>query len=276
MTDLEKEVRLSITDLRGIENKIQTLSAQPNIGLNRNVCTSWIDKTQHATSLENTLACFSVREYAEKWLSNLSAYIKFHLCEPIETMTGYYDTTIPVSIARTLALDAYLAAHWGLYDRLSNVIGRVIGPETIRLNPLGKANPKIVETFFAEKQGIDVLGIRNILVSSYGEQVGFSYLLRNCFVHEGGMLNNVPILSGTILRDAFIMSQAVADSLNAEIVARYKIPNVTISKSGDLFAQLRCCHAIIDNMFVSLLRFMRGTLAVEVEAFSLVTGVTFP
>lgn len=269
MNDLEQEVRVSIKGLRDIENKIQFLSAQPNPVFNRDVCTAWLEKTRYATNLEHSLPCFSVRAYAEKWFSNLSAYINSHMYEPIETMTGYCDTAIPVSIARTLAIDAYLAAHWGLYDRLSNVIGRVIGPETIRLNPSGKANPKIVETFFAEKQGIDVLGIRNILVNSYGDQVGFSYLLRNCFVHEGGMISDLPILSGIILRDAFTISQAVADKLNAEIASRYKMPNVTIAKSGDLFEQLRYCHASMDNMFVSLLQFMCGTLVVEIQAFAM-------
>ena len=269
MCDLESVVRSSIEQVRGIKKLLEGIILNPNIVINIDNYNTWIEKTDLIGQLENTLPLFPIRDAACKELCEISLRIKFGEFNPATSTVSYGGIEVSVSVARILAMTTHLASYWSLYDCLINIIGRVLGCESIRKNPMGRRNPKLMETFLLdEKSGIDPLGLRDILLKSYCNYIGFSYLLRNCYVHEGGMVNCQPILSASIVDDAFSVDDDVAEKLNKEITARYKIPNVTIAKKGNLIKQLQDCHAKLDDMFISLLRFMTGTLAIEIEAFA--------
>lgn len=276
MCDLERVVRFSIQQIQGVGNSLKGLILNTNNVINSANYQTWIEKSNFVERLDNTLPLFPIRDIACKGLGNISLCIKSGAFNPATSTVDYGGVDVPVSVARMLAMTTYLASYWSLYDCLINIIGRVVGCESIRKNPMGKRNPKLVETFLLEeKSGIDPLGIRDILLKSYSNYIGFSYLLRNCYVHEGGMVNGTKILSSGITDEAFSVDDDVAEKLNQEIATRYKIPNVTIVKRGDLVKQLQDCHAKLDDMYISLLRFMTGTLLIEIEAFATNDGFKF-
>lgn len=272
MSDLEKEVQSTMTRLKNAENMLQTTSINLSNVINQDNYATWIEKTQYAKQLELTLPLFALRQHSEKGLMDLLLLCQSRERETVSSIVPYCGVSMPMASARELSIDSYLVAYWSVYDRLSNIIGRVVGNASIRRNPLGKLNPKLVETFLAEKNGIDVLGMRELIFKSYGYEIGFSYLIRNCYFHEGGMISDLPILSGLSFGDAFMLSDTVAEKLNNEISSRYKIPNVVIVKPDSLVRQLKDCHSKMDNLFVSLLRFMTGTLLVEIESFAAIDG----
>lgn len=268
MNNLEQEVRAAIKGLQDVARQVQHLAGRENIIIARESYSAWLEKTQQVKNLEDSLPCFAVRQAARNVLLGLASQVQLLDYQPLTSTARYCDIDVPIAVARVLAMDSYLASHWALYDRLSNAIGRVIGNKTIRGDQQGKSNPKLIETFLAKKNGIDVLGERDILVDSYGSQIGFSYLVRNCYVHEGGMIGTSPILSGETFGEAFSISEEVAKKLNEAIANRYQISNVAIVSPGDLVGQLEACHGALDTMFVSLLRFIVGTLRVEVTSFA--------
>lgn len=272
MSDLEKEVLSTITRLKAAENEIQKTSVNLCNVIDRDNYATWIEKTQYAKQFELTLPLFAVRQFSEKGLMDLLSLCKSRGREMVSAVVPYCGVSMPMSSARVLSIDSYLVAYWSVYDRLSNIIGRVVGNESIRKNPLGKSNPKLVETFLVEKNGIDVLGTKDLIFKSYGCEVGLSYLIRNCYVHDGGMIDDLPILSGLSFNDAFMISETVAEKLNDEITKRYKVPNAAIVQPGGLVEQLQGCHSKIENLFISLLRFMTGTLLVEIESFAAIDG----
>lgn len=272
MFDLKSAMRSVLKQQQSLAEELRRVSINLGNVIDNNVYETWLSKCGHIQSLEKIVPLSDIRDVAYQNLLNLKRSFDCYPNEPIGNMVPFGGTNISASIATTLAMNAYLSACWALFDCLSNIIGRVVGDESIRNNPQGRSNPKLIETFLAVKQGIDVLGSREILLKSYGQRIGFSYLLRNCYVHEGGMINGFPLLQGETMEAAFVITKEVAEKINDEIFSRYKIPNTTIVKDGDVIGQLYECHSQLDQMFVSLLRFMMGTLVIEVEAFAAQDG----
>ena len=272
MSDLKSAMCSILRQQQSLVEKLAQVSINLDNVIDKDVYATWFLKCGSIQSLEKIVPLSDIRDVAYQNLLNLRCSFDRFSSEPIGNTVPFGGANVTASIATTLAIDAYLSACWALYDCLSNIIGRVVGDENIRSNPQGRSNPKLVETFLAVKQGIDVLGSREILSKSYGQRIGFSYLLRNCYVHEGGMIGDSLILQGETMEDAFVITKDVAEKINDEISNRYKIPNTTIAKKGDIIDQLGECHAQLDQMFVSLLRFMMGTFVVEVEAFAAQDG----
>lgn len=283
MNTLEEEVNSAITRIWDIDRIVKNQMANSGNVISDGNYKTWTKKIELVEQLENVLPLFPVRDNAAKGLVYISSYVQREDYNPKTETITYGGTTVPIKVARMLAMNTYLSAYWSLYDCLTNIIGRVVGPDSIRTSHLGRMNPKLVGTFLSdetqkgkEKPRIEVLGLRGILRESYGNYIGFSYLLRNCYIHEGGMVDALPILSDEMSKECFVVQDSVAEKLNQEISDRYQIPNVTIVKPGDLGKQLRDCHSRLDKMFVSLLRFMTGTLAVEIESFAAIDGLKLP
>lgn len=263
MTKLKAEIASLQGALYRIEREVQRVRTNPNNAINDDIYKSWLETIRFATiGLQGTLPILAARDAAEKTLLGLAENLKSRDGGGLSSGVMWCGVHIPVPDARILAMDAYLAVCWALNDRLSNIIGRVIGNKKNRDN---QTSHKLVEAF----QRQDILGVSGILSNLYGEEIGFSYLLRNCYMHEGGMIDNTPILGGSTGCDAFEVTGPIAEKLNGEIGKR---PNATIAKQGNLIAQLQKCHERLDEMFVSLLRLMRGTLIVEIEAFADIDG----
>lgn len=283
MNNLEEEVRSVIMRIRDIDRSVKIQMVNPDNVISTLNYRAWAEKIELVERLENVLPLFPVRDNADKGLVDISLCVQREDYNPTTATITYGGVAVPIGIARLLAINTYLSAYWSLYDCLTNIIGRVLGPDSIRTSHLGRMNPKLVGTFLSdetqkgkEKPRLEVLGLRGILMESFGNYIGLSYLLRNCYIHEGGMVDALPILSDEMSNGCFVVQDSVAEKLNQEISNRYNISNVTIVKPGDLDKQLRDCHSILDKMFVSLLRFMMGTLAVEIESFAEIDGFKLP
>ncbi len=181
-------------------------------------------------------------------------------------------------IERTLAVTTYLTTTWSLYDKLSNVIGRLLSGDNALKNPLSKENPKLIGTFIGyqsqkndkqneNKKIIHTIGINNIVSDCFGEYICLSYSLRNCFVHEGGTIGKTPIFTGEQLDGVFDISESVAIELNNEIESLYSIKSPTIAKAGNLIELLDQCHYEINKCFIALLMFAIGAFRIQVGAF---------
>lgn len=179
-------------------------------------------------------------------------------------------------IELTLAVTTYLTITWSLYDKLSNVIGRLLGGDDALKNLLSKENPKLIGSFIGyqkndrqneNKKIISTIGINNIVSTCFGEKICLSYLLRNCFVHEGGVIEKEQIFTEKTDDNIFNIGETVARKLNEGIAQAYAIKNSTIAKSGNLISQLEQYHHEIDKCFVGLLKFTIGSFRIQVEEF---------
>lgn len=273
MSDLRTILDNTSQELTKVGRKVGICSARGNANvLPQDVYDVWRSYANFDIVLRQTISVLDCRDYAWKELKLLADTALAGLGKPIDDEVRFGGVQMPLSVARVLAIDSYLTSTWSVYDRLSNVLGRIIGNEGTRENPLGKSNPKLMEDFIGVKRSLDCFGLQTVLGKTYRQLIGFSYLMRNGFVHEGGDVDKVHILSGQTFGDAFKLDAATADQLNRAIENRYKMPNVTIIQQGDLCLQLQVCHQKLDNMFGSLLEFVIGSLMLEIEAFATVDG----
>ena len=184
---------------------------------------------------------------------------------------------MPIFAARLLSIDSYLASTWSIYDRLSNVLGRLMGDAKVVDNTIAAQNPKLVEDPIGQVKGCyQGFGTSELLSKLYGEPISSSYFLRNSFMHDGGMMGNVPILSGSSAAACFELSKENAEKMNGVVAKRlcgsefgsFKF------KGGDFIVQLKACHDDLDKMFVSLLEFVVGSFCAQVSLFCGKIGIS--
>lgn len=275
MGDLINAVKQSQADLSSVCSLVNSVNPDVAHAEWQKIKDIWSAKAELCADLKETEILFGCRGAAMRCLENLRDNMLKVGSEPLSVMVDFGAVKMPAYAARLLAIDSYLAITWSIYDRLSNVLGRLMGGcEIVRnLNPA--QNPKLVESFIAEKakgyyQGF---GVNELLLKLYDESIYASYFLRNSFVHDGGMMDNVPILTGTSAATCFVLSEEKAGTLNDRVAKRTGRQSSDIFKAVDLISQMKNCHNDLDEMFASLVEFVIGSFCTQVSSFGGKIGV---
>lgn len=230
----------------------------------------WFTKTKLHEDLGETVKLFECRASAMKCLEGLRDNTSKLGSKPMSETILYGTVNVSIFAARLLAIDSYLASTWSIYDRLSNVLGRLMGDAKIVENTSSALSPKLVEDIMGQVKGCyQGFGTNELLSKLYSESIYSSYFLRNSFMHDGGMIDNVPILSGSSAAACFELSKENAEKINNAVAKRFCGSGSGLFKftEGDFISQLKSCHDDLDKMFISLVEFVVGSFCTQVYLF---------
>ncbi len=233
----------------------------------------WLGRANLHEDLLKTQELLGCRAAAMKNLEDLRNIATTLGSSPLSDIIGFGAVQMPLYAARLLSVDCYLASTWSVYDRLANVAGRLMADVNAKdqnkkgSSPNPSRNPKLVEDLIDPKGCFQGFGINEILLSLYGEPIYASYFLRNSFMHDGGMMNNVPILSGSSAAACFCVSQENAEMLNNAVAKRFGIACSGVFKEGDIVSQLKALHEELDKMFAALIEFVVGSCYSQLSLF---------
>lgn len=184
--------------------------------------------------------------------------------------------------ARHLALTAYLTTTWSIYDRLTNVCGRIAGTDGLGQNP--KQNPKLCEDLLYDKQKLG-FSIGHHLRATYAWPIRISYGIRNWLVHEGYQNGSIPFFEGNNIHDGLTlhedavkylaeMSDFRDDGSGSPASCRLKESRNPwgSAKKKDLLVILPVYHAEIDDFFRAFLIWVVESFANQVLHFSSCDG----
>lgn len=265
MSDLASTVQQAQSILSEVYSSVKNAS----LGTDKlKVQNAWLTRAKLHEDLLETQKLFACRDDVMRVLEDLRDNAMRLGSASISTRIDFGTMQITLSSARLMFVDSYLALTWSIYDRLSNVLGRLMGEERVVENSNPAQNPKLVGDLIAQAKGsFQGFGINELLPKLYGEQIYASYFLRNSFIHDGGMMNNVPILTGSCAVACFELSKGNADKMNCVVKQRFGGLGSGIFKDRDLIAQLRVLHDDLDKMFASLTEFVVGSFGRQVSLF---------
>jgi len=206
--------------------------------------------------------------------------------------------------ARHLALISYTSVSWSIYDRLSNVCGRLAATEDVRQHY--KQNPRLVEDFLAkekerssppsaanfEKQknqhGRDEYGnqlfafsMQYHLRTAYDWPTRVAYTIRNWLVHDGTSMGDVRLFHSDQIEDGLrLHSKAVVHIENMCKIERDSNDDPTRcclrgsanpwkkENDKDLMEVLKLYHGEVDTMLAGLLKWSVDSFVGQFIAFS--------
>lgn len=272
---LKEVLQISVAVLGKLRQKMHTRSSSElSQIIQKDVYNTWDKRALLENELKDALfliECHDVQRASMEELKSVNECLTGN--EKIERLVNYGNGQHPLRIIRNLVVTTYLGSIWAVYDKLSNVVGRMLGGDDILKNQMLKENPKLTGNFISpnntsdKKKIITMMSVNSIVNQCFGEYVALSYLLRNCFIHEGGTIGKVQIFTGETVDTAFCIDEEVAKELNRGIEESYAIRNPTIARCGDLLEQLEACHKQIDKCFSGLLQFAVGSLKLQIDAF---------
>ncbi len=280
MSKLSEQINCVSEALSERKGKISSaLSNIANCELHKDCYTLWhkrIEKLSH--SLRSTEKLLRIRENALSIAKNLNRSEGL----PISTDTIHFvGIEMDYALARHLAISSYLTISWTIYDRLSNVCGRLVGTDSVAENEEARSNPKLCGHFFTNRSDkkkeklVHGFSLSKIL-PAYEWPVKVSYLTRNWLIHEGLELDGVPLFSGNNISDGFILHDQAIDRISKDLSNENIFPQGCCLKQGSNFPWydkniltiLEIYHSEVDTMFVSLLKWSVDSFIGQVEAFT--------
>lgn len=269
MSDLCSVVQQARSNLSAVGSMVHTVpSGLTNTTMGLNILGTWLQKVKQHEALAETVKLFECRASALKCMENLRDIASKFGSKPISETIVYGSVEMSIFAARLLSIDSYLAATWSIYDRLSNVLGRLMGDAKVVDNTVAAQNTKLVEDLIGQAKGCyQGFGTSELLSKWYGEPIYSSYFLRNTFMHDGGMMDNVPILSGSSAAACFELSKENAERINQAVAKQSCGLGSGLFEEGDFIGQLKKCHDDLDKMFIALSRFVVGSFCAQVSLF---------
>ena len=276
MADLKTAIETGVTRLQSTLTQL-TIASSARTAVPLDCYRLWQQRAELHVPLKATLELLPMRDHA-------CAVVKSVLDDEnaddrVTSSVRFCGQVMPFATARHLALAAFLTTTWSVYDRLSNVCGRLIGHEDIGNNLSPKSNPKLIEHFMRESKERSRqhgFSLACLLPPAYGWPASVSYVVRNWLVHEGLEAEGVVLFRGNTLAEPFELSDA----------AMKRIERIC---TGDGFTHSRCClsadpdhpwydrtiltvlekcHAEVDQLFCGLLAWSVSSFAGQVDAFS--------
>lgn len=269
MDNLQIQIEESVIKLRRVWEWLKTL---PSSALPFQCFAKWTEQTALFQVLDATSELISARSAA--WNSVLSTLKATSLVNGRPNTVYFGNQELDFSIARHLSLVSYMTTTWAIYDRLSNICGRLCATSKVKNNP--KINPKIIEDFinYPNEHGFS---IGFIIKHSYAWPLRVSYGIRNWLVHEGFDRDNTALFRSNFIYDGL--------NLNEEAVSRiekdngYSIDDRNISSccltvdndpwhTHDLKNILPIYHNEIDTMFAGLTKWCIDSFIEQIKVFT--------
>jgi hypothetical protein len=315
MNNLKNQVSSSSAQLDAVWQKLSSRS--PSTVLPVECFKRWESAAAFHASLSDTIPLFEVREKAWQGVEALVdpkriELEKLRLKDPqrrlIEGAKMYNFSHDGIEMdfpcARHLALASFSSVSWSIYDRLSNICGRMAATEEVRQHY--KQNPKLIEDLLArEKDKSTVSDAENSekkkSVSGrhdYGSQLfAFSmqyhlraaydwpsrvtYTIRNCLVHEGGLIGAVRLFHSDSIEDGLRLHsdavQHIEKSCSLELDGNVDPLRCCLrgpanpwvkGREIDLIEVLGAYHGEVDIMFSGLLKWCVDSFVGQFAAFS--------
>ncbi len=275
MSDLKGVIETSVTSLKSTLTLSTSGLSNPN-KIPADCYNLWRRRAELHASLEATLGLLPMRDLGWNVLTSVANDEK--VVDRATSLLRFCGQDMPFCTARHLALSAYITTTWSVYDRLSNVCGRLIGHESVGNNPLPTSNPKLIEHFMRkgkEQKNQHGFSLACLLPPAYGWPASVSYVLRNWLVHEGLEAEGVPLFIGNTLADSFELSDAAIQRIeglcNANGAQHF---HCCLSAETDhpwydktVLTILERCHSELDQMFCGLLDWAVKAFALQVEVF---------
>lgn len=268
MPSFDKQISDSAAQLQGIVTAIRT--GRPK--LPSGCLEKWESRALLHQQLLGTSQMFPARDSAWKLLQSIAV-------APLKRTDGGRDfidvgtVEMEFAVARHLALASYITVCWSIYDRISNVCGRISGVPALAEHKSN--NPKIIDFFTKDNQV--GFAIQMHLRESYRWPLMACYKIRNWLVHDGYDDGGRQMFEGHRHSDSFLLHANAKSYVEAEggyAVDGGQIQCCCVETKSDpwnknqLLRILECYHSEIDKMFTSLLRWSVESLVIQVKAFS--------
>lgn len=195
MIDLRAHIKQSAHDLQSVWTDLQAVN---NSALPPECYEQWIKKAAYFKVLNGTDSLLDAREIA--WLAVEALAVPPNGGNVQQNTVVFGTLTMDFAVARHLALTTYVAVTWSVFDRLTNVCGRLAGISSMAENP--SRNPKVFEGFFGKEDMLGFSGQMH-LRNAYSWPLRVSYKLRNWLVHEGYEVGETPLFAGDRIADGF-------------------------------------------------------------------------
>jgi len=235
----------------------------------------WATLSKLYIVLERTQSLFGARAVAWAAVQELSN-------APIVSSNAGIDRVnfnaaeVEFSVARHLALMAYMAATWSIYDRLSNVCGRLMATKEVSSNP--KHNPKACEHLLGTQNNVCLgFATHSYVAKSYEWPLKLSYKVRNWLVHEGYDFGETPMFRGPNVVDGFKLNPDAIKLLEGTCgfakddsgdLMKTCVPSVDEPwHNENLLEILFVYNTEIDMMFTALVSWSVSSIDSQVRAF---------
>jgi hypothetical protein len=273
----------------------------------------WLGFSKLHEQLHNTGPLFEIREKAwslalelvnEKRIEKERQRVFVTMAKPDDKIGDFTHDGIAMeySEARYLCLSSYMVSVWSIYDRLTNVCGRLSATQMVQNHV--KQNPKLVEDFLlkpkpkqeesqdTKKGDRDVYGNQLFAFSmqahireAYAWPGRVSYAIRNWLVHEGCSSGSINLFNGNAIADGVILhSEAIklieklclhqeddnGDPLCCCLKGHDSPWRSTKSQDCqevDLLQVLKAYNAELDIMFVGLLKWCVNSFSEQIKCF---------
>ena len=269
MADLKAQIVRSAQELQQAWAMVKSVSGTE---LPAECYENWIEKASLHFVLDSTGNLFPARDTA--WQNVLSIIVPENIVDASQNRVRLGSLEMEFAVARHLALTSYVAVTWAIYDRLSNVCGRLAAVAKIAQNP--RQNPKACEDFLGDK---DLLGFNTHqhLKDAYGWPLKISYKLRNWILHEGYSEGDIMLFSGDSIADGFLLHPRSIDHLQK--CCNYsqdagKIDSSCVKDSDeswmrrDVLEILSQYNSEVDAMFSSLVKWSVASFTGQIAAFA--------
>lgn len=270
MTNLKKQIEQSTAALRDAWTNVK--SVPTGSSLPSKCFEQWSKRSAMHQLLASTISICAARDVA--W--NVVKQIANAQAVPGKAnVVSYNNIEMEFHIARHLALTSYVSVTWSIYDRLSNVCGRLAGTTDLAENP--KQNPKACEDLVGKK---DVLGFSGHLHirEAYSWPLKVSYKIRNWLVHEGYNDGNVSLFDGDGIADQFKLHQDAIQYIQKccggagdgkrRGDSTCVVEAADFWAAGDLLQILEQYNSEIHTLFVALLRWSVDSFVGQIKAFA--------
>lgn len=269
MIDLRTQVTASAHRLRAAWT---ALSAQPASSLPPNCHERWIKRAAFHRLLDGTAFIFPAREAAWDSVRSVASALSTDPRNPNEVTHGSH--RIDFGIARHLSLVSYVASAWSIYDRISNVCGRLAAIADIADNP--QQNPKACDDLVGKKD-THGFSVQFHIREGYAWPLRVTYKVRNWLIHEGWEENSMPLFCGDRIGDGLRLHDEASRYL--EKCSGYctdggKISGCCLSSAEerwptkDLLVILPQYHSELDTLFAGLVKWSVDSFVGQIEAFT--------
>lgn len=288
MSNIDSKIAGAIQLLRDAKNKFTAFrGSSSTFKMAESVYGSWEKRLGLYEHLSVTKDLIAARSDALSDLQSLMAEFDKKPGLGIHAPISYNGRTASISHLRLLALQAYLATTWSIYDRLSGVVGRLIGSKGMVDNEIPHNQAKLVEQLLEgnvkSKDSCDACALRRILDEVYAWDIVCSYQIRNAFMHDGGFIEYSFLIDETTAERAFLFAQKGLDSLMIAIDRRIERKDGsgkivghpckrTVSVNDTIINLLRDCNENIDEAIGALLTWSVRSFVSQVVAFAEVDG----
>lgn len=259
---MTKRLRIKINECRGILEKIaDELEGTAFRDLPPALSDNWKRLLSNVvTTLVGTLDLFPIRDNALDVIQKLAKTMGEEKAD--NNKVKYCEFEIDFSNARHLALASYITTTWSIYDRLSDVCGRLSGTKNLG----DRRGFKTCEDFLRKD---DTLGFGcNLLIQNvYYEPLTISYNVRNWLVHEGSESDGCRLFTGDFIEDGFFLSDKAKTKLLRDGRKQDEKIKECYLKEGDLLKVLVSCHEEADKMFFALLGWSAESTELQIRHF---------